>query len=51
MSYDDVLDAYRAELEDKVNRLEEENEALRNQLSEAHRQIALLEEQLTHYYL
>lgn len=51
MSYDDVLDAYRAELEQKVVRLEEENESLQNQLSEAHRQIALLEEQLTHYYL
>ena len=51
MSYDDVLDAYRAELEQKVVRLEEENESLQHQLSEAHRQIALLEEQLTHYYL
>ena len=51
MSYDDVLDAYRSDLEQKVNLLEEENAALRVQLSEAHRQIALLEEQLTHYYL
>lgn len=51
MSYDDVLDAYRAELEQKVILLEEENQSLQNQLSEAHRQIALLEEQLTHYYL
>lgn len=51
MSYDDVLDAYRAELEQKVERLERENNALHFQLSEAHRQIALLEEQLMHYYL
>lgn len=51
MSYDDALQNYANELEARIERMEEILSDVMARLSEAHRQIAVLEDQLTHYYL
>jgi len=50
-TYDDALTHYTEELLIRVRELTAENDRMHSQLSEAHRQIAILEEQLIHYYL
>jgi hypothetical protein len=58
MSYDDAMGDYAHELEVElhelylwVDNLKDEVISLRSQLSDAHRQISVLQEQLIHYYL
>ena len=51
MEYDDALTQYINELLSSIRVLRAEVEQKESQLSEAHRQIAILETQLTHYYL
>lgn len=57
-SYDEIIDDYLKQLEQQLMQFREEHErisselvSLRHQLSDAHRQIAVLEDQLRHYYL
>ena len=50
-NYDDALASYVEELLLRVRLLTAERDGLKTQLSEAHRQIAILEDQLTHFYL
>lgn len=50
-SYDDAMELYAEELLLRVRLLTAEVGTLKSQLSEAHRQIAILEDQLTHFYL
>ena len=50
-SYDDALSDYNAELLAENRKLYEEIEELQRLLSRANRKIAILENQLTHYYL
>lgn len=51
MSYDKEIADYVLHLESTVRDLEESVEDLTNQLNEAKRQIAIMDERLNHYYL
>ncbi len=50
-SFDETIELYARELESKVIELEETRVKLLAEVAECHRQIAILQDQLRHFYL
>lgn len=50
-TFDETVELYARELENRVVNLEESRIKLLSELAECHRQIAILQDQLRHFYL